>query len=257
MLSIDSYIKSQYKFLNNEIQKLDTKISSLPDGKLFARANGDYYKYYSKTGTETTYITKDNMQLAKDLALKQQLILEREILYVKRHSLEIINDITKDSEANYLAFITNPKFKNLLLSNHSNSKLAWQNAPYVSNPNYPEQLTFKCPSGQMVRSKSEVFIDMVLNKYAIPYRYECELLINNQSIFPDFTLLNPKTNSVLYWEHFGLMDNNNYASNAFSKLRHYYENGIIPGKNLITTFETKSHPFSSRDAEAAISFLMT
>lgn len=229
----------------------------MPKGELFVRTNGIYYKYYQKSTGKTSYIPKNNLNLATELAVKQQLILEREILCDRRHALSIILDSTTDSEKKYLAYITNPKFKDLLSTNHiSPAATIWQNEKYNSNPNFPEQLIYRCPSGKLVRSKSEVFIDMVLNKYNIPYRYECELVLSNQTIYPDFTLLNPTTNGLLYWEHFGLMDNSSYASNSFNKLRFYYDNGLIPGKNLIITFETRSNPFTFKNAEAAIAFMM-
>ena len=48
------------------------------------------------------------------------------------------------------------------------------------------------------------------------------------------------------------MNNPEYASKAFYKLKQYYNHGIIPGDNLILTFESKGNPFSASDAEAAL-----
>ena len=41
------------------------------------------------------------------------------------------------------------------------------------------------------------------------------------------------------------MENETYRENAYNKLKLYGQNGIIPSINLITTFETKSHPIDS------------
>ena len=38
------------------------------------------------------------------------------------------------------------------------------------------------------------------------------------------------------------MDNPSYSQNAYSKLQLYINNGILPGRNLITTYETTNHP---------------
>ena len=42
------------------------------------------------------------------------------------------------------------------------------------------------------------------------------------------------------------MDDSDYSDNAAGKLRLYTENGILPGRNLIITMETKNDPISTR-----------
>ena len=128
----------------------------------------------------------------------------------------------------------------------------WQKSPYECNKNYPEQLIHKTVSGHLVRSKSEALIDMILNKYGIPFRYECELTLGNRVIYPDFTLRHPKTGKTLYWEHFGLMDDINYCQNTGKKLQLYSINGIIPSIDLIMTFETKEHPLCIEQIETVV-----
>ncbi|MCR5188057.1 MAG: hypothetical protein K6C97_03910 [Treponema sp.] len=58
--------------------------------------------------------------------------------------------------------------------------------------------------------------------------------------------MNIRTRAEFYWEHFGLMDDSDYSDNAAGKLRLYTENGILPGRNLIITMETKNDPISTR-----------
>ena len=53
---------------------------------------------------------------------------------------------------------------------------------------YPENKIHVAPSGNMVRSKSEVLIDMQLYTNHIPFRYECELQLGDVTIYPDFTV---------------------------------------------------------------------
>lgn len=81
-----------------------------------------------------------------------------------------------------------------------------------------------------------------LHMNKIPYRYEAALKLGNIMYYPDFTIRHPKTGEIFYWEHFGMMDKKEYAKNAYSKLEVYHRYGIIPGVNLIMTFETKDHP---------------
>lgn len=82
----------------------------------------------------------------------------------------------------------------------------WLHMPFQSNPFHPENLIHKTASGKMVRSKSEVLIDLVLTTNHIPFHYESALVLGNSTIYPDFTILHPKTGKIFYWEHFGFMD---------------------------------------------------
>ncbi|MBQ4259044.1 MAG: ATPase [Lachnospiraceae bacterium] len=121
----------------------------------------------------------------------------------------------------------------------------WTDEKYIKNPKYPDQLQHKCLSGEYVRSKSEVIIANMLFTNHIPYRYECLLTLGNTSFYPDFTILNPSTHQIIYWEHFGMMDVPTYSDNAFNKLKQFSYYGIIPGINLITTYETRQNPIDS------------
>ena len=85
---------------------------------------------------------------------------------------------------------------------------------------------------------------MHLYAYNIPYRYECALHLGDSLLYPDFTIMHPRTYKLYYWEHFGLMDNSGYAQNTYSKLQLYTAHGIVPSIQLITTFETKEHPIN-------------
>ena len=95
-------------------------------------------------------------------------------------------------------------------------------------------------------------IDTLLYLNKIPFRYECALHLGNTTIYPDFTILHPHTGKIYYWEHFGMMDDANYAKNTCFKLQTYTTHGIIPSINLITTYETKEHPLSSDFIEKII-----
>ena len=118
----------------------------------------------------------------------------------------------------------------------------WQKAPYEHNTSHPEHLVHKCISGNIVRSKSESLIDMLLYVNKIPYRYECALHFDEETLYPDFTILHPKTHESQYWEHFGMMDKPSYVHKNNSRLQTYLTHNIIPGKNLIITYETSNHP---------------
>lgn len=107
---------------------------------------------------------------------------------------------------------------------------------------YPEYYTDK---GERVRSKSEVLIANALKSLGIPYKYECPLFLNNGFTYhPDFKIVKMKNREIVYWEHFGKMDDPEYVDKVVRKLNAYAQNGIFPGKNLIVTFENNKRPLN-------------
>ena len=83
--------------------------------------------------------------------------------------------------------------------------------------------------------------------------HKLEHISQQITLHPDFTCLNVHTRQEFIWEHFGLMDDPEYAKNTAGKLRLYTENGILPGRNLIITMETQAEPISTRAVEKIIS----
>lgn len=129
---------------------------------------------------------------------------------------------------------------------------AWSNEQYIKNPSYPEHLLHKSLSGEKLRSKSEVIIANALYMNHIPYRYECQLVLGDVSLHPDFTILHPTTFEIYYWEHFGMMDNPAYRESTFQKMKLYGEHQIYPADRLITTYESESLPLDSEKIQQLI-----
>ena len=107
-----------------------------------------------------------------------------------------------------------------------------------------------------VRSKSEKIIADKYYERGIPYKYEKPLLLKKQAktitIRPDFTTLNKRTRMQRYHEHFGKMDDPQYARKALEKIRLYENNGIFIGEQLILTFESSEQPLDNREFELLI-----
>ena len=84
------------------------------------------------------------------------------------------------------------------------------------------------------------------HKEDILYKYERPLEIrmdgNVKIIYPDFTILNIHTGRVVYWEHAGRMDDPYYANEFVKKMNAYIINDLLPGRDVMTTFETLGNP---------------
>ena len=106
--------------------------------------------------------------------------------------------------------------------------------------------------GEHVRSKSEVFIADALDLAGIPYRYEASLVLPGGTVYPDFMLLDLKSQKVLYWEHLGMMGDSDYAQKAFKKINGYRDAGIFLGTQLIITWETSRKPLGTLDVRQTI-----
>lgn len=144
-----------------------------------------------------------------------------------------------------ITFQKNKDFFSLLSSHflpQSEELRLWASAPYEQNPFAPEKRIHPSSSGYLLRSKSEANIYSFLYENKIPFRYEASLILGKHTIYPDFTIRHPITGEIYYWEHFGKMDDPDYAQKAFAKIAEYNAHGIIPTVNLIMTFETKSRP---------------
>ena len=76
-------------------------------------------------------------------------------------------------------------------------------------------------------------------------------------IYPDFTIINTQTGKLTYWEHVGLMSNPEYVSDFVWKNNLYYENHLLPGTDVLFTFETEDHPLEIRMIKNMILNLLT
>ena len=220
---------------------------------LYSNLKGAFW--YLGDSHQRTYIPKSNRSLAEQLAKKKYLLLLLEDLeneksalsfYLRHHSPTGKSEQLLTSPSEYQKLLA-PYFTPL-----SQELTDWMNSTYEKNTNHPENLIYKGISNTLLRSKSEVLIDMLLRSHKIPFRYECALPLGNSIIYPDFTIRHPHTGNFYYWEHFGMMDEEDYMDHACDKIRLYCKNGIIPSLNLITTYETKRHPLSVEKVESII-----
>ncbi len=251
------------KNLEDKIQVLNSKIAALPQGRLRIKRNGKYWQWVQVNEKESTIISKKNRQLAQQLALKTFYCMVREehlreLKSIQSYFQQYSNATNAKKEISSQQLLTTPgEFQTLLsgqLSTFSEDIQNWLSATYTSNPFYPEQKKFSTGTGFYVRSKSEVMIAIALTTAQIPFRYECALSIGYSTIYPDFTILHPRTGEIFYWEHFGKMDDTGYQQKTSRKLALYISNQIIPTHQLITTYETQNHPLTMSEIDSVISY---
>lgn len=248
-------VKKKIKTIEKQINRYDTEIEKLPEGSIACYQNGKYSKWFHLTEEGRVHIKKKNKELASKLAYKKYLQARVKDLRVE---MELLKDsltkitLIKEESSFTVQLIENPLYSDLLTGMFTPSikkYQQWTCEDYKRNMRFPEQLTKSTLSGIKVRSKSEQAIERILTIHKIPFRYEPEYEMNGSIFYPDFLIIHPRTGEFFIWEHFGLMDDLDYAHKTFRKLDLYHANGFTIGERLIATFEKMSMPFGLDEAE--------
>jgi hypothetical protein len=139
---------------------------------------------------------------------------------------------------------------------------------------------FKTLRGDYVGSKSEVIIADRLYVKGIPYHYEIAFTpeaefdvsrpvydqfgfiagyevigfspFDQDTLHPDFYVLNKRTRKAYFWEHLGKMDDPSYCLKNFNRFMRILDAGYIIGEDLIVTHEDSKHPLMTESIDAII-----
>lgn len=249
-------IQKRIHTLTQQINQMNHQLTFYPPGELIAHKNGPYVKFFLKSDQDFQYIPSKDQETKKLYAQKKYLQAQIQDFQTE---LELLRTYLTShekcaSKAESLLSVQS-NYRDLLtdaFSAFGTSAQQWLSEEYPTNPNFPDQLKYPCPSGQYVRSKSELLIATALFSHHIPFRYESELLLDGVPYYPDFTILHPLSGEIIYWEHFGLMNEPGYVNKASHKIQHYISCGIYPGMNLITTYESDDIIFSPPMIEQTI-----
>ncbi len=277
MNNIKKIVNEEIHRLEKDLKTIDTFLESAPKGCLkWQNKNGKtyYYHQYPVSGEQTVrdekdisknnesnekeknrrwkrkYIKRKELALAKVLAQKHYYMIIRKTI---EQNIKELRKLMKRYEKGKLETIYDElcmERKTLIAPLRMSVKekvKQWKEEIYEKNIMYPENLRYKTEQGDMVRSKSEVIIANTLYQHRkdILYKYERPLKLvadgKIKTIYPDFTILNIHTGKMIYFEHAGRMDNPHYASEFVKKIHTYMANDLLPGRDLIITFETQEN----------------
>ena len=91
--------------------------------------------------------------------------------------------------------------------------------------------------GVRLRTRIEYMIASGFVAYQVPYIYESVIASERFNYYPDFAVLRKSDGRVIFWEHFGMMDDPDYCGSRFERLRKLWHLGIRIGDNLVLTLE--------------------
>lgn len=233
--------------------KLENSIKKAPKGQLVISASKKRIEFYETKNGKRNYISIKNMELVKQLA---QANYEKKTCKTCRNEIKQLTKLIKKYNTKGYhgintsnVYLSQNKIRQSLTipvtATQKHCVTTWNALKYEPKEFFKNQVTYKTQKGECVRSKSEVIIANCLNANNIPYHYEYPLKTSHGIFYPDFYCLNLRTHQKIYWEHFGMMDDSNYANSSLQKLTILVNHNLIPGKNLILTFETSSTPIST------------
>lgn len=228
-------------------------LKSAPEGTLRICRHGNKTQYYHREDPKDcngVYIKEKEMTLAQKLAQKDYdkkvlSSVEKELAAIHKY----VSAYPKESAEQVFEKLHKERQKLIMPIQESDEEFVcnWEAVEYQGKDFYGDTPEFYTAKGERVRSKSEVIIADVLAREGIPYRYEYPIYISGLgTIYPDFTLLNIRTRKEILWEHFGMMDEPEYAEKAIQKLMLYEQNAICVGENLILTYETRKNPLNQK-----------
>lgn len=256
-------LKNEYEADKGLLSEIKHLLDDAPEGSLRVSLINDHMRYYwTKEGT-SKYIRKKDEHLACHLANKEYLLKLSQTLEQELHTIEAFLKRYRPSEKTLLFSALHPAKQKLitpvLLPDEAFIEKWKTELEETHNraPNrFPMDRSFQTKEGEAVRSKSEKIIADLLFDSGVPYVYEAPLFCKQGTLFPDFTLLNVRTRTTYYWEHFGMLDNVDYAAGIPQKLSAYDRAGIHLGETLIATFETAGTPIDVKHVKAWIARML-
>lgn len=246
-------------------KKLMKKARCKVAGRLkISQRKGKALYYHDYTDPEThcvkrVYLGTQQTALVRQLAQKSYDNKLRRLIASRLRHLESVCHNYCDEEIDLLYTALRSERQQLITPiepTWAQRQKEWLETPYpTAPPSFPRPEIFS-KKGEQLRSKTEKILADMFYEQNIPYKYECPLWLENQWYYPDFTFLSPYTKDEVYWEHMGMMGDEEYVSRTIHKLLAYSRNQIYSGKNLIFTFETRNMPLDFRWAQHLINYFL-
>lgn len=255
--------------LEEAIKYADMRLKNLPEGTLYVRNFESGYRYYVKAdgprGKET-YLSSKDTEIIKGLQEKNYYKELKKVAEAELDSLKKIQKLHSKTKSIDQVFFDLPENKRNLIEPYVPVEIEeakksiekeckfWAREKF-ERKGISKDLNLTTLNGEKVRSKSELIIADRLKNADVPYYYEGKYVFIDDDLnskksayerdydvwFPDFQVLNTRTGELLFWEHFGMMDNPEYCASAQFKIETYAKHGFIMGKNMIVTMESSQH----------------
>lgn len=234
-------------YLNKQIELVRKAIGTSELGALristLDETNARYYlRMPNKKETRITDLAQARSLAQLDYYRKILPILENECKAIER----ALKTNSKD-KLNQVYAKMNPRRQELItpiVVSEEQRKERFLAQEFTTQPFSVDDEEHYSKRGLRVRSKSEVNIADMLDEYGIAYRYAPRTIVDGHVVYPDFVCLNARTGKEFFWEHNGMMASDGYGHHFTKKMNIYDQADIVPGENLIMTFEDDKCPLN-------------
>lgn len=252
---------NELKRLEKEIEQAERLGEPIPEGSLrVSRIQGKNRYFFRNAGEkESRYIPAKEIDLVRRIAQKEY---DRKLNKKILEQQTVIKDFVKRFDENVLEdlYVKQCQGRKELINPRIQTKEEFITAWYEAHPGnmnpYEKKESYTTEKGETVRSKSEKILADLFYRMGIPYQYETELVLGGRKIYPDFLLLNVKRRESLYWEHFGKIDDDDYAKKNFKRLADYEREGYLNGRDLLYSVESPEHPLNVKMVEQKLHWWM-
>ena len=255
MNSVISILEKELIELGKFITKLETKSKYKSEGRLRIDNKKSKCQYYymdrkenSSAGHNGRYMKKEELSLAKAIAQRDYDAIALKKAKERKKCIDTFINKYAKTDLKELYNKTHPQRRALIETDIISDEeyvRRWLAVEYKGKSEVEDDIVTE--RGECVRSKSEKIIADKLNMLNIPYRYEYPLMLDNgKTVYPDFTILKMPERKEVYFEHFGMIDDEEYFEHMIYKLNSYENNGIYMGINLFITYETSKKPLNTK-----------
>lgn len=256
-------LKRQYETQRMKLAQLEGL--SIKKLKASFRSNGAaYYSVYDPESSKYRYLgTDSNEEVSK---IKEAHLLKMSVSNLLEEIMRTESFIRRSVEVDFEA-INSRLSKTYKLSSYAGlasvsdaaSKWKKEMEEYKKTfaPFRPDELIHRTRDGQYVRSKGEALIYNFLLDLDVTFIYELPLVIKNNYknglILPDFTILSELDfKSVIYIEHQGKMESNNYRNKFIESVYKYWSNDYIPERDVFFTFDLPNGGFDDSPIKSIV-----
>ena len=247
------------ELLNDQLSDLNYELGSLPPGSLYVYQKGGRNYYCQRFPKEGNRKKEHRIAITKDSDTVLALVRKK---YVEKAIENIETDIWNIDRAidNYSPVGEKPVMKSFCakypelaggLYFGGRDPKEWSSG-FIPPEFHPEHLKSVSARGEKMRSGGEMYISARLDHFGIPYRYEDNTGIPDLDYAPDFKILRPRDRKIIYWEHFGKVNDYQYVLENIDKVKNYISYGIKPWDNLIMTFNNEKGGYDGKLIDAMI-----
>jgi len=243
-------LQEQLNLNQQLLQSINEQLTIAPAGELRMRKHNNGYQWwvhYPGSATKDEYIKGLDKDKHRSYAnkyylslLKKEIEKENNILIKSQYYNPENKGTIYDNLPSYIKQYVTPLHKSTATQIQD-----WYERDFQSNTfDFSPMSSFTTQKGEIVRSRAELIIANELAAHNLYYHYEEVLTLSSgKKRYPDFTVAHPATGEFYYIEFFGMMNNEKYALDAYTKIQEYSNDAVFP--KMIFMFDYVGAPFTN------------